>query len=118
MNRKILAMIMAWMLILQAISGVGVMANDAYAATTPGTGQGSGTEADGDHGGGLPASDADGGLEPSGHNGVDTTGKREYSGNNVLSQTEKGSALPVQLTGLAILLLGIWLKFRKKQSIE
>ncbi|MFM9278751.1 hypothetical protein [Paenibacillus jiagnxiensis] len=118
MNRKILVMIMAWVLILQVISGVGVMANDADAGTTPSTDQGSGTQDDGDHDGGLPGLEAAEGLEPSGHNGVDTTGKQSDSGNNVLSQTGGRCALPVQLTGLAILFLGIWLKFRKRQSKE
>jgi LPXTG-motif cell wall-anchored protein len=97
---------------------IGTAPHDADAGTTPSTDQGSRTGADGDHKGGLPDSDAGGGLKPSGHNGVDTTEKQYISDNNVLPQTGEGSALPVQLTGLAILLLGIWLKFRKKQSKE
>lgn len=95
----------------------GTAPNNDNAGTTPGNDQGTVTE-DGDHEGGLPDSNAGGGLKPSGHNGVDTDGKQGYSGNNVLPQTGEGGALPMQLTGLAILLLGIWLKFRKRQSKE
>ncbi|MFB5759834.1 hypothetical protein [Paenibacillus medicaginis] len=71
MNRKFLAMIMAWMLVLQMISGAGV----------------------------LPISADDSTSAPA-------------------AATVTENSLPVQLTGLVILILGIWLKFRKRQSKE
>ncbi|MFB5266467.1 hypothetical protein ACE41H_06685 [Paenibacillus enshidis] len=36
----------------------------------------------------------------------------------VLHMISVAGVLPVQLTGLVILTLGIWLKFRKRQSKE
>ncbi|MDP4097637.1 SpaA isopeptide-forming pilin-related protein [Paenibacillus sp. P96] len=84
---------------------------DPTQASEAETGEGNGVE--------VPNSGAAGGQGPSGQmsssgdNAVTTVGK-----NHTLPQTGERSALPIQLTGLVIMLLGIWLKLRKKQIKE